>query len=64
MGKQYHPLDLDAAIQRVIVCARRAVEACDDDLPHDEIGCLGDSVMWLDIVKNNRATLSEEEGDG
>lgn len=62
MGRQYHPFDLDGAIERVVLCAEDAVEAREDDFPNDEIGCLGDALMWLHIVKNNRLQL--EEGDG
>lgn len=54
MGKQFHPLDLEGARDRVIQEARRLEVPFDasDDI---DVGRLMDALMWLDMVKANRS---------
>lgn len=61
MGKQYGPLDIAAATERLIVEVRKLEEPFEagDDL---DIGPLMDALMWHDIVLRNQVLgLAKEE---
>lgn len=61
MGKRLDPLDMDAAVRRVIEAAFDVVEERDNDFPNDEVGRLADALMWLTMVQRNIKAVPEKE---